>query len=96
MTAPSVTALAVGAAIVARTSPKALAFGEMGIGNTASASLLAHKLSGLPLEGLVGRGTGCRCAGLAQARYAVPGRRALQGPPGCGHGWPNMPGSRWR
>jgi nicotinate-nucleotide--dimethylbenzimidazole phosphoribosyltransferase len=36
----------------------AAAFGEMGIGNTASASILAHKITGLPLAGLVGRGTG--------------------------------------
>lgn len=32
--------------------------GEMGIGNTSSASLLLHGLTGLPLEDLVGRGTG--------------------------------------
>lgn len=58
-------ALNAGARIVARTSAKALAFGEMGIGNTASASLLAHKLSGLALDDLIGRGTGVDDAGLA-------------------------------
>ena len=61
-------ALAAGAEIVARTSARALAFGEMGIGNTASASLLAHKLTGLALDDLVGRGTGVDDAGLARKR----------------------------
>ena len=35
-----------------------LGFGEMGIGNTASASLLMSRLTGLPLERCTGRGTG--------------------------------------
>ncbi|SEA86773.1 nicotinate-nucleotide-dimethylbenzimidazole phosphoribosyltransferase /cob(II)yrinic acid a,c-diamide reductase [Pedobacter hartonius] len=33
-------------------------FGEMGIGNTSSASVLMHMLCDLPLEGCVGKGTG--------------------------------------
>lgn len=37
---------------------QAVCFGEMGIGNTASSSLVAQKITGLPLEQLVGRGTG--------------------------------------
>ena len=41
-------------------------FGEMGIGNTASASLLTHCLTGLPLAECVGRGTGLDDAGLAR------------------------------
>ena len=41
-----------------------LAFGEMGIGNTASASLLTHALTGAPLAACVGRGTGLDDAGL--------------------------------
>ncbi len=45
-----------------------LGFGEMGIGNTASASLLAHALTGLSLEAGVGRGTGLDDAGLARKR----------------------------
>ena len=40
-------------------------FGEMGIGNTSAATLLAHKLLGLPVTDLVGRGTGLDDAGLA-------------------------------
>lgn len=45
-----------------------LAFGEMGIGNTASASLLTHCLTGLPLADCVGRGTGLDDAGLERKR----------------------------
>ena len=41
-------------------------FGEMGIGNTAAASLLTHCLTGLPLADCVGRGTGLDDAGLAR------------------------------
>ncbi len=46
-----------------------LALGEMGIGNTASAALLAHKMAGLPL--LVGRGAGLDDAGLLRKEAAV-------------------------
>jgi nicotinate-nucleotide--dimethylbenzimidazole phosphoribosyltransferase len=43
-----------------------LAFGEMGIGNTASAALLMHRLTPAPLAECVGRGTGHDDAGLAR------------------------------
>jgi nicotinate-nucleotide--dimethylbenzimidazole phosphoribosyltransferase len=45
-----------------------LAVGEMGIGNTASAALLTHVLTGAPLADCVGRGTGLDDAGLARKR----------------------------
>ena len=41
-------------------------FGEMGIGNTAAASLITHCLTGMPLAECVGRGTGLDDAGLAR------------------------------
>lgn len=44
----------------------AMAFGEMGIGNTSAATLIAHRLLGLPIGDLVGRGTGVDDAGLAR------------------------------
>jgi nicotinate-nucleotide--dimethylbenzimidazole phosphoribosyltransferase len=45
-----------------------LAFGEMGIGNTAAASLITHCITGLPLADCVGRGTGLDDAGLTRKR----------------------------
>lgn len=44
----------------------AVAFGEMGIANTSSAAMLAHKLTGEPVERFVGRGTGVDDDGLAR------------------------------
>lgn len=41
-------------------------FGEMGIGNTAAASLITHCLTGVSLADCVGRGTGLDDAGLAR------------------------------
>jgi len=48
-----------------------LIVGEMGIGNTASASLLLHCLTGLPLAALVGRGTGLDDQGVATKRQIL-------------------------
>ena len=45
-----------------------IGFGEMGIGNTSSAALLTHCLTGAPLTDCVGRGTGLDDAGLARKR----------------------------
>jgi len=59
------TALDHGAGLARAAVGEALAFGEMGIANTATAAALGHKLTGLPLAGLVGRGTGLDDAGLA-------------------------------
>lgn len=53
-----------------------LGFGEMGIGNTAAASLLTHCLTGVPLAGCVGRGTGLDDAGLARKQQLLD--KALQ------------------
>lgn len=58
-------ALAHGADIARATTADALAFGEMGIANTATASMVLHKLSGLDLHQLVGRGTGVDDTALA-------------------------------
>lgn len=66
-----VTAIRQGATIAAREielGSNVLGFGEMGIGNTSSASVLTSKLCGLPLEQCVGRGTGLDDAGLAKKR----------------------------
>ena len=49
----------------------AAAFGEMGIANTSSATLIAHKLTGAPLDVLTGRGTGLDDAGLAHKRQVL-------------------------
>ena len=43
-----------------------IGFGEMGIGNTASASLITHFLAGIPLADCVGRGTGLDDAGVSR------------------------------
>ena len=47
------------------------AFGEMGIANTSSATLIAHKLTGAPLDVLTGRGTGLDDDGLAHKRRVL-------------------------
>jgi nicotinate-nucleotide--dimethylbenzimidazole phosphoribosyltransferase len=52
-----------------------LGFGEMGIGNTTSASAIAAALTGQPVEALVGCGAGADDAGMARKRDAI--RRAL-------------------
>lgn len=65
------TAMNRGATLVAKMAANGcnvLGFGEMGIGNTAAASLITHCLSGIPLDVCVGRGTGLDDAGLARKR----------------------------
>jgi len=53
-------------------------FGEMGIGNTAAASLLTHCLTGADLATVIGRGTGLDDAGLDRKR-ALLARAAARG-----------------
>ena len=45
-----------------------IGFGEMGIGNTSSAAALMQRLTGLPIEDCVGKGTGLDDSGLARKR----------------------------
>ena len=57
-----------------------LCFGEMGIGNTSAAALVAHKVLELPLVGLIGRGTGLDDAGLERKRAVLEQAAARTGP----------------
>ena len=61
-------------------SADAAAFGEMGIANTSSASMIAHKLTGADLDSLVGPGTGLDAPGLAR-KTAVLARAAARTAP---------------
>ncbi len=45
---------------------RVIALGEMGIGNTASAALLAHAIDGIDLAGLTGPGAGLDAPGVAR------------------------------
>ena len=56
-------------------------FGEMGIGNTASASLITHCLTGQDLATVTGRGTGLDDAGLARKRALLETALARGGRP---------------
>ncbi len=64
-------ALRAGEALGAAVGADAAAFGEMGIGNTSSATLVAHKLTGAGLDALVGRGAGLDEAGVARKRATL-------------------------
>jgi nicotinate-nucleotide--dimethylbenzimidazole phosphoribosyltransferase len=71
------TALARGGEIAAASSADALIMGEMGIGNTASAALIMHRLAPAPLADCVGPGAGHDAAGLAR-KAAVLARAAAR------------------
>jgi len=60
-----------------RLGSNAIAFGEMGIGNTSSAACLMSRLTGTPIEQCIGRGTGLDDAGLARKREVLAGALAL-------------------
>ena len=67
-------AMAEGAELVRQLAAKGcqvVGFGEMGIGNTAAASLITHCLTQLPLAACVGRGTGLDDAGLARKQVLL-------------------------
>ena len=49
----------------------AIAIGEMGIGNTASAALIMHRLAPAPLDQCIGAGAGQDEAGMARKRAAL-------------------------
>jgi nicotinate-nucleotide--dimethylbenzimidazole phosphoribosyltransferase len=68
------------AADAARDGVTVLVAGEMGIGNTTSATCLAAWLTGRPPGALVGPGTGLDAAGLARKRAVVERALALHGP----------------
>ncbi len=59
---------------------KALATGEMGIGNTTPASAIAALYSGLPVERVTGRGTGLDDAGLAAKVEVIEKALAVNNP----------------
>ena len=73
-------ALAEGRALGTDGAWEAVAFGEMGIGNTSAAALLAHKIAGLPLDALIGRGTGLGDEGLARKRAVLAAAAARTTP----------------
>lgn len=72
-------ALAEGRALGADGDAQVEAFGEMGIGNTSAAALVAHKVTGVALEALVGRGAGLDDDGLAR-KARVLARAAARTP----------------
>jgi nicotinate-nucleotide--dimethylbenzimidazole phosphoribosyltransferase len=66
-----------GAMIAANAEAEALVIGEMGIGNSASAALIMHRLAPAPLEACIGAGAGHDDAGLAR-KTAVLARAAAR------------------
>jgi nicotinate-nucleotide--dimethylbenzimidazole phosphoribosyltransferase len=70
-------ALSRGAEIAATSEAEAVVIGEMGIGNSASAALLMHRLAPAPLGDCIGAGAGHDAEGLARKR-AVLARAAAR------------------
>ncbi|NYT82374.1 nicotinate-nucleotide--dimethylbenzimidazole phosphoribosyltransferase [Alcaligenaceae bacterium] len=74
-------AMQYGAGVVEDLTGGVVGFGEMGIGNTTSASALMHKLSGLGIEDCVGAGTGLDDAGISRKARVI--RDAARKHPGA-------------
>jgi nicotinate-nucleotide--dimethylbenzimidazole phosphoribosyltransferase len=81
------TALARGIALGQRLEVDALGFGEMGIGNTASASLLMHGLTGIPLSQCVGAGAGLDDEGVARKLALLDTTLRMRPRPSSPTGW---------
>lgn len=67
-------ALAAGSDIaigVVRAGADVVCVGEMGIGNTASSTLIMHRLLNLPLDRCIGEGAGHDASGMARKRAAL-------------------------
>jgi len=80
-------ALMRGIALGRRLQVDALGFGEMGIGNTASASLLMHGLTGVPLAQCVGAGAGLDDAGVVRKLTLLDESLRLRARPSSPLGW---------
>ena len=72
-------ALTRGAEIAAASSAEALVLGEMGIGNSASAALIMHRLAPAPLDDCIGAGAGHDAAGMARKRAVLERAAARTG-----------------
>lgn len=79
----ALTAIKIGVDLVAQMKAdgyKALATGEMGIGNTTTSSAMAAAFLGLPVETVTGRGAGLSDAGLARKCAAIERALAVNEP----------------
>ena len=78
--AQAVRAVLAGAALVRDSGEALIATGEMGIGNTTTASAVACALLGRPAAELTGRGAGLSDAGLARKLAAIERALAVNAP----------------
>lgn len=66
-----VAAMQAGADLVDGLTGNVVGFGEMGIGNTTSASTIMHKITGLPVADCVGAGTGLSPEGVRHKQEVI-------------------------